>query len=50
MSEIIVVDNHDSFTFNLVESFNRFGHHVKTVRNTASGVRSSWLALATNRF
>jgi anthranilate synthase component II len=36
MSEIIVVDNHDSFTFNLVESFVRFGHHVKTVRNTAS--------------
>lgn len=36
MTAIFVVDNHDSFTFNLVEAFGRFGHQVKTVRNTAS--------------
>jgi anthranilate synthase/aminodeoxychorismate synthase-like glutamine amidotransferase len=33
---VLLIDNLDSFTFNLVESFERLGCSVKTVRNTIS--------------
>lgn len=32
---ILLVDNLDSFTFNLVEAFERLGAHVRVIRNTA---------------
>jgi anthranilate synthase/aminodeoxychorismate synthase-like glutamine amidotransferase len=30
---VLMVDNHDSFTFNIVEAFERLGANVSTVRN-----------------
>jgi anthranilate synthase/aminodeoxychorismate synthase-like glutamine amidotransferase len=30
---VLMVDNHDSFTFNIVEALERFGANVRTVRN-----------------
>ena len=30
---VLIVDNHDSFTFNIVESLERLGAQVRTVRN-----------------
>lgn len=33
---ILLVDNFDSFTYNLVDYFRRLGCHVRVVRNTAS--------------
>jgi anthranilate synthase/aminodeoxychorismate synthase-like glutamine amidotransferase len=36
MSAVLLIDNFDSFTFNLVESFERLGCNVITVRNTIS--------------
>ncbi len=38
--EVIFVDNFDSFTFNLVESFERLGGRVRVFRNTAD---AGWL-------
>ena len=34
MREVLLVDNLDSFSFNLVESFERLGCKVRTVRNS----------------
>ena len=31
--EVILIDNQDSFTFNLVESFQRIGARVRVYRN-----------------
>jgi len=33
---VLFIDNMDSFTFNLVESFQRLGAHVTVLRNTAN--------------
>jgi len=30
---VLMVDNHDSFTFNIVEAVERLGANVRTVRN-----------------
>ena len=30
---VLMVDNHDSFTFNIVEALERLGAKVRTVRN-----------------
>ncbi len=32
---ILLIDNYDSFTYNLVQAFGELGHEVKTVRNDA---------------
>ncbi len=34
MAKVLVIDNADSFTFNLVDLIERIGHESKTVRNT----------------
>lgn len=36
MKPVLLIDNHDSFTFNLVEGFRRLGAPVRVLRNTAS--------------
>lgn len=41
---VVLLDNHDSFSFNLVESFERLGCAVTTSRNTADA--AALLALA----
>ncbi|MDP9423120.1 MAG: aminodeoxychorismate/anthranilate synthase component II [Pseudomonadota bacterium] len=33
MSSVLMIDNHDSFTFNIVEALERLGAKVRTVRN-----------------
>ena len=35
MSELLMIDNYDSFTFNLVQYFGELGEQVRTVRNDA---------------
>ncbi|HJP68773.1 MAG TPA: aminodeoxychorismate/anthranilate synthase component II, partial [Sphingomicrobium sp.] len=30
---VLIIDNHDSFTFNIVEALERLGATVRTVRN-----------------
>ena len=35
MTSVLFIDNFDSFTFNLVESFERLGCDIKVLRNTA---------------
>jgi len=44
MTNILLIDNLDSFTFNLVDSFERLGCDVRTVRNTIAAEEA--LALA----
>jgi anthranilate synthase/aminodeoxychorismate synthase-like glutamine amidotransferase len=44
MSQILLIDNFDSFTFNLVESFERLGAKVRTVRNTIGAAKALQLA------
>ena len=44
MSDILLIDNLDSFTFNLVESFERLGHRVRTVRNSIAAASALKLA------
>lgn len=36
MADLILVDNFDSFVFNLSDSFERLGHRVRVFRNTAA--------------
>lgn len=45
MRQVLLIDNLDSFTFNLVESFERMGCRVATLRNTVAA--SDALAIAT---
>ena len=33
---ILIIDNFDSFTYNLLHEFTRFGHNVKVIRNNIS--------------
>ncbi|HXG82095.1 MAG TPA: aminodeoxychorismate/anthranilate synthase component II [Sphingomicrobium sp.] len=33
MTSVLMIDNHDSFTFNIVEALERLGANVRTVRN-----------------
>ena len=33
MTSVLMIDNHDSFTFNIVEALERLGAKVRTVRN-----------------
>ena len=36
---LLMIDNYDSFTFNLVQYFAELGEEVKVVRNDEIGVR-----------
>ena len=38
MSKLLMIDNYDSFTWNLVQYFGELGEDVRTVRNDAIGV------------
>jgi anthranilate synthase component 2 len=38
MSNVTLIDNYDSFTFNLVHYFGELGAHVRVVRNDAASV------------
>ena len=44
MGNVLIIDNLDSFTFNLVESFERLGCRVRTLRNTVDAGRAVELA------
>lgn len=44
---VLLLDNFDSFTFNLVEAFERFGATVRVVRNTIAAVDA--MAMAAQR-
>ena len=33
LKSILIIDNFDSFTYNLLDEFTRLGHHVRVVRN-----------------
>lgn len=48
MSEILLIDNLDSFTFNLLEAFERLGCGVTTVRNTMPAAAAFRLAEKSN--
>src|SRR5579884_3796533 len=37
---VLMIDNHDSFTFNIVESLERLGASVKTVRNEIAAAQA----------
>ena len=41
MRHILFIDNLDSFTFNLVDSFERLGAEVQVLRNTIPAARRS---------
>ena len=45
---LLIVDNHDSFTFNIVEAFERLGANVRTVRNEIAAVEAFDQAQQTN--
>jgi anthranilate synthase component 2 len=45
---ILMVDNHDSFTFNIVEALERLGARVQTVRNEIAAGDAFQKARATN--
>lgn len=45
---LLIVDNHDSFTFNIVEALERLGANVRTVRNEIAAVEAFDQALQTN--
>ena len=43
---VLMIDNHDSFTFNIVEALERLGATVRTVRNEISAVEALEQAVA----
>lgn len=43
---VLMIDNHDSFTFNIVDALERLGVGVTTVRNTIDAGKALRLALA----
>lgn len=45
---VLMVDNHDSFTFNIVEALERLGASVRTVRNKIPAGEAFEQAIATN--
>ena len=45
---LLIVDNHDSFTFNIVEALERLGANVRTVRNEIAAVEAFDQAQQTN--
>lgn len=45
---VLIVDNHDSFTFNIVEALERLGATVRTVRNEIAAQDAFDLAQQTN--
>lgn len=45
---VLMVDNHDSFTFNIVEAIERLGRSVKTVRNEIAAAQAFDLARKEN--
>lgn len=45
---VLMIDNHDSFTFNIVEAFERLGARVRTVRNEIDPKRAFDQALECN--
>jgi anthranilate synthase component II len=45
---VLMVDNHDSFTFNIVEALERLGATVRTVRNEIAAADALDLALQSN--
>lgn len=46
--KVLVLDNFDSFTFNLVEAFQRLGAAVRVVRNTIAAAEALAMALETD--
>ena len=46
--DVLMVDNHDSFTFNIVEALERLGATVRTVRNEIAAVDAMKKARETN--
>jgi anthranilate synthase/aminodeoxychorismate synthase-like glutamine amidotransferase len=48
MRRVLFIDNLDSFTFNLVESFERLGAHVRVVRNRIAADEALRIARETN--
>jgi anthranilate synthase/aminodeoxychorismate synthase-like glutamine amidotransferase len=47
-SHVLFIDNFDSFTFNLVEAFERLGCDVRVLRNTVSAAAALDLAIEKN--
>ncbi len=47
-SKVLIVDNHDSFTFNIVEALRKLGAAVTTVRNEIAAVEAFDHARRTN--
>jgi anthranilate synthase component II len=45
---VLMIDNHDSFTFNIVEALERLGATVHTVRNEIAAADALELALSTD--
>ena len=45
---VLMIDNHDSFTFNLVEALERLGATVQVVRNKIAAADALELALSTD--
>ena len=45
---VLMVDNHDSFTFNIVEALERLGANVRTVRNEIAAAEAFELARASD--
>ena len=45
IAHVLMVDNHDSFTFNIVEALERLGARVRTVRNEIAARDAFELAL-----
>lgn len=39
---IIIIDNYDSFTFNLVQYVGEFGHSIRTIRNNETCLNKLW--------
>ena len=48
MTNVLMIDNHDSFTFNIVEALERLGAKVRTVRNRIDPQDALGHALETN--
>ena len=48
MTNVLMIDNHDSFTFNIVEALERLGAKVRTVRNEIDPQDALDEALETN--
>ena len=47
-ASVLMIDNHDSFTFNIVEALERLGATVRTVRNEIAAEAAFERALETN--